>query len=136
MELITDRTQEDVLLRNSKGSYGADDLNRVENAVEVLSRELAALGEYCQPLNVKTDWQLVPLFCAGEWPVREQMERYLGNVRQLALAYGLEPQLPQSMERLNWQGANQIESQLKLLLEYMENQKAARRFCGAAECGG
>lgn len=136
MELITDRTQEDVLLRNSKGCYGADDLNRVEKAVEMLSRELAALGEYCQPLPVKTDWRLVPLFHAEEWPVREQMERYLDNVHKLLTAYGLEPQLPQSMERLNWWGANQIEQQLKLLMEYIENQKAARQFCGAAECGG
>lgn len=134
--MITDRTQMDVLMRNAKGCYGADDLNRVEGAVETLAETLAELGEHCPPLTTKTDWQLTPLFQAQQWPVQEQMERYLDNVRQLAIAYGLEPLLPKTMERLNWQGANQIEQQLALLNEYIENQKSARRFCGAAECGG
>lgn len=136
MELITNRTQRDVLERNSRGCYGPDDLNRVERAVEALRMELTGLGEACPALAVKTDWQLTALYSPEQWPVKGQMERYLSNVRALLLAYGLEPRLPDSMERLTWQGANQIEQQLALLEQYLENQKAALRFCGAAECGG
>lgn len=136
MELITDRTQTDVLLRTPKGCYGAEDLNRVESAVRTLADEMAALGEHCPPLTTRTDWQFTALFDPNRWVTAEQMERYLNNVRLLAAAYGLQPVLPSSMERLDWQGANRIEQQLALLEKYIENQKSARQFCGAAECGG
>ena len=45
MALITSRTQADVLARNEKGVYRAEDLNRVESAAGALSQGLQGMEE-------------------------------------------------------------------------------------------
>lgn len=136
MEFVTDRTGTDLALGNEKGSYGSRDLNRVEAAVEQLSAVLRELQEPVPVLETKTDWHFSPLFSPEEWPSSQQMTRYLGNVRTILTVYGMIPELPESMEGLTLEGANQIERQLACLEQYIENQKAAWQHCGAAECGG
>jgi len=48
--LVTDRTQRDVLSRNEKGTYGADDLNRVLRAVSYLAERMEGHG-YALPFD-------------------------------------------------------------------------------------
>lgn len=136
MEFITDRSREDVILENSKGSYGAEDLNRVEENVKLLMQAVETMGDICPGLRVKTDWNLPEVFSPEEWPVKSQMERYLENVKILCQAYGLLPQLPSSMEHLTWEGANQIEQALKELDQMIHNTQLAASRCGAAQSGG
>ena len=111
MELITDRTQSDVLLGNKKGVYSYEDLNRVERAVSFLAELAGQLDVHYEP-QVKLDWTLPQVFDANGWPVRSQMERYLENVRALCALLAVQTQLPDSMDKLTYVGANRIEQAL------------------------
>ena len=113
MQLITDRSEADVLLGNEKGHYGCGDLNRVEGFVEKLLSQLPEL-DLSLSLDTKTDWALTDVFSPETWPAKSRMERYLSNVRVLCAHIGLQPVLPQHMERLTHTGANQIEQALLL----------------------
>ena len=113
MDLITDRTQADVLLGNAKGTYGYDDLNRVERAVAEIAAAFPRLGIGAR-LQTKTDWAPPGAFSQDSWPVESQMRRYLGNVSVIRDAFQLPGQLPGSMEALTWVDANRIEEVLRL----------------------
>lgn len=111
MNLITDRTQADVLLGNAKGTYGYDDLNRVERAVAEIAAAFPRLGIGVQ-LQTKTNWAPPGEFSCDSWPVESQMRRYLDNVKVIRNAFHLTCQLPDSMEMLTWVDANRIEEAL------------------------
>lgn len=134
IKLIYDRTALDVLQGNTKGQYKASDLNRVEQAVEVLSALLPALDLY-PVLTVKTDWCPPALFSAQEWPVQSQMDRYLENVRALVRLCGVETALPASMTNLTWQGANQIEAALHSVEERIKAVKNTYPYSGEIQSG-
>ncbi len=112
MQLVTDRTQADVLMGTEKGHYGPKDLNRVEQVVAELAsvaKDLDIPGEFV----VKTDWALPEEFLRDNWPTATQMQRYLDNIYRLCNAVALAKDLPVSMENLTWEGANQIERSLE-----------------------
>ena len=128
MELITDRTESDVLNRTRKGYYEYTDLNRVENAVA----ELIPLGKQMDirlSLVVKTDWGLPGVFPVN-FPTGSEMARYLGNVRAVRDAFGIVSPLPASMRLLTHTGANNIERVL-----YLAYQKAAQTIPNTVFCG-
>ena len=127
MELIYDRTKEDVILGTPKGNYGWEDLNRVEKTVQFLAQELQRLDIHLN-LQTKTDWALP----GEDWPTSTQMQRYLGNVKSVLAALQLIKPLPQSMENLDYQGANQIEYALAAALRRME--AICRTFQFSGEC--
>lgn len=127
LNLITDRTQADVdrvryLSRRinagtataaeleeyggaMKGSYNAEDLNRVGAAVEYVANRLREYG-YAVNVQPKTDWR------AGEIPTAAELETYRGNVAALrsVLPVGKNtPETPTSLERLTYQKANDLE---------------------------
>ena len=90
----------------TKGAYNYSDLNRVERAVAEIS-DRASLG-----LVTKTDW--------GAWdiPRTADMSRYLGNIKTIKTRYNINIALPDSMNHLTYETANNIE---KILLEaYMK----------------
>lgn len=134
MELITDRTKSDVLLGTEKGHYSAADLNRVERAVAELALLAKALDLH-EDIRVKTDWSEPEVFSANQWPTNTQMVRYLHNVHRLCDAVTLTASLPSSMERLTWEGANQIEQALLLTYERIQNILQAFRFSGEFNAG-
>lgn len=135
--LIYDRTEADVIARNAKGIYTAEDVNRVENAVGAVAAllqaapsELEAYGAaldvaadklFALPydpddynLTTKTDWQF-------EHPTASQLARYLGNVQALTAALpAIYPVLPESMARLDWAGANAIEAAVLVVYETLQ----------------
>ena len=129
MEFIKDRTESDALLGNGKGVYSYTDLNRVETAVQEISQEMA-LG-----LVTKTNWNLPAIFSAKEWPVESQMKRYLGNVAAIRKYFAISIPIPTSMERLTWQGANNIERVLEKAMESMEGVKQTYRYSGEFYAG-
>ena len=89
-----------------KGRYTCDDLNRVENAVTVLSDRLNNLGYKHATLVVKTDW------VNEDEVLRSDMERYLSNVETLRRSISLfkqTPVTPRINERMNYKLANNIE---------------------------
>lgn len=134
MQLIIDRTEADVLLRNEKGYYKSSDLNRVEAFTEALLPLLPQMDIHLT-LETKTDWALTDAFSQDSWPVKRQMQRYLGNVRALCDAVGLQPALPESMERLTHIGANQIEQALLDVHGRIEGVLSTYRFSGEVFAG-
>ena len=112
MNLVTDRTIQDVLSGGEKGVYTHTDLNRVEHTVGVLQDMARSLDVYLQ-LDVKEDWCLPGEYSPDTWPVESQMARYLGNVVGVLKGLELSAPLPDSMENLDYQGANQIEQALQ-----------------------
>ena len=131
LNLVTDRTSADVQkvaryiakgwasmsederaewLGGMKGAYNYIDLNRVGAAVEYITTRLNAAG-YLVKTAPKQGWTL------GAIPTSAEMSGYLGDVRALRDAVSdalpdTTPELPSSMERLDWRGANAIEQVL------------------------
>jgi hypothetical protein len=132
--MITDRTKTDVLLGTEKGRYNYEDLNRVERMVQYLS-ELTRKLDACRELTTKTDWYFPDRFDARQWPTREQMVRYLDNVSSLCDAVGVVCQLPASMDKLTWEGANDIEKALVTAHERIAAVLQAFAFSGELFAG-
>ena len=89
-----------------KGSYGASDMNRVENAVKALSERLNELGYKHTPPTVKTNWGYDSV------PTVADFNRYFGNVDLLRRAIALPittPATPTTRERLTHDRANNLE---------------------------
>lgn len=90
----------------TRGMYTHNDLNRVEKAVESISRRLLELGYISSPLVVKTDWT----YKDDVW--RGDMERYLGNISKLRASIKVHPTTPVAPNignKMNYTMANTIE---------------------------
>lgn len=89
-----------------KGRYAATDMNRVENAVGVLSAQMVELGYLDAPLTVRTNWNMWSV------PTRQDMVRYLENVatlRGLMPLYADTPEAPTINQKFNYERANDLE---------------------------
>lgn len=107
--LITDRTASDVSAGRRKGYYNALDLIRVGEAM-VYAKGLLKDSGYAVSIAVKLDWQL------NDIPTKLQMDQYISSVRNLRHAMDLlatTPAAPDSMDRLGYSGANDIEKILE-----------------------
>ena len=133
MELITNRTEQDVRQKDGRGAYSYMDLNRVERAVTDV---LNAAVQMDTPLDLetKTDWGPPGVF-PENFPTASQMERYLGNVRMIRSAFGISVALPQSMSRLTWRSANNIERVLQEALQIADQTISNFVFCGELFAG-
>ena len=156
MDLITDRTWEDVAQGNSKGYYNASDLLRVENAAYELSKlyrnlsnllraYAASLGvDLTEALDIDYDVSLVEnltfkrdwvssgalseegLVAGEDIPSRDDMDRYLSNVRAFQEMLGTSYDLPSSMRFLTIEGANAIEEVLAYADSYYTTYKESK----------
>lgn len=134
MNLITDRTQADVLLGTEKGRYSVADLNRVEQAVaEIYSiaKELDVSGIS----QIKTDWACCEGFSPKQWPTQSQMARYLSNIIRLCEGVEIAANLPRTMENLTFDGANQIEKALFAAYNRILDMIQIFRFSGEVFAG-
>ena len=118
MKLITDRTIEDVRAGNAKGYYTYGDLNRVERQVQMLT-QLAKQADMHLELQICTDWGR-----GTDWFTHGEMARYLQNVRLVTERLGVTEKLPESMEYLDYEGANRIEKALA---------QAEKRLCATLQ---
>lgn len=134
MDLITDRTESDALLGNEKGVYSYTDLNRVEKAVREIAEDITELG-FAVKLQTKTDWGLPGKFSVSAWPVESQMERYLQNVSEIRRIFIISTQLPESMQKLDWNGANNIEKILNTAFSRIKGIKQSYRYSGEFYAG-
>lgn len=136
LELITDRTQDDVSQGTPKGFYNASDLNRVETAVVTISEMLTDAG-WPTTLETKTNWQpwtTAALAVESNAPTSEHMGRYLANVKQIKNQIGIPDRywtyFPISMDYLDWRGANAIEQALKDTVRFIDNIQQQQIYCG------
>lgn len=152
LNLITDRTQADVdrvqylasvgwenmtdaekeeWSTPLKGAYNASDLNRVGAAVTYISNRLFEYG-YFVPVTAKQDWDKTGI------PTQADMYLYLQNVRKLKAALdemGYTPDVPEDMEHLTYQEANDIEKIL-VDLDFLLNNMVAAWFYAGELCAG
>lgn len=149
--LITDRTQADVdrvyelkakwlngTITNSekeewlaclKGAYNYTDLNRVGAAVKYLADALTSSGH---PVAVvaKSDWTVYDI------PTQAQMSAFLNDLTLLKRnSIRAIPDVPSSMNNLNYQTANRIEEILVAVMNSMNYETAEFDRCGYATCG-
>ena len=105
LNLITDRTAEDVANKTAKGFYNASDLNRVGAAVQYVAERFAAQG-YTVAVRPKTDW------LASDIPTASELETYRQNIatlRALIAVMKSTPETPETMRFLDYIKANDIE---------------------------
>lgn len=147
LELITDRTQQDVdslreltskrlenmtaaeiteWLKPHKGAYNYTDLNRVEAAVAYLGERLNQHGYHIGLLETKV-WGM------NDVPTLADMARYLTNVRQIRFAFvtlDTTPAAPLSLERMTYQSANNIEQILHDVDVLLNNMILSMNYSG------
>ena len=129
LQLITDRTQADVdrgsylaslwvageftgtddelaeWNSNLKGSYNASDLNRVGNAMNYVAARFTESG-YHPVISPRIDWT------EDDIPRQSDMERYLADLTALRGVLSVlptTPEVPEDMDGLTYQEANNIE---------------------------
>lgn len=134
MEFITDRTESDALLGNEKGTYSFTDLNRVESAVLQIAEQITELG-YAIRLQTKTDWSLPGDFSVESWPTESQMKRYLQNISDIRSVFLIPTQLPETIEKLDWNGANNIEKVLQTAFSRIAGIKQSFKYSGEIYAG-
>ena len=121
--LITDRTQADVDARNGKGTYNASDLNRVAAAMNYVAGRLESAG-YDPHISPKTDWK------DDDWVDPAAQAVYLGYLAELRSQFAMmqtTPPVPNDMEKLTYQEANDIEKILEDI-DYLLVQSMQSRF--------
>lgn len=103
----------------TKGAYNYSDLNRVERVVSEISDELGL------NLVTKTDWKMWDI------PRSEDMERFLNNIREIRAALPVRMDIPETINKLTYDGANNIE---KVLLGWYESNlfyyRSNEIYCG------
>lgn len=136
--------QRQAYLAGLRGAYGPADRNRVESAVDTLAtlfRGLPAeLESYAEEAGAEWNSSDLPydpdalqLSTKTNWTERDRFlladrARYISNVRVLRDAFAPDMPLPDSLDGLTWQGANDIEAALmaveaayeRIREEYME----------------
>lgn len=153
LNLITDRTQADVervvyltgkvsagtataaelaeWQSDLKGAYNASDLNRVGAAVAYVAGRLTGYG-YVVSVSPRQDWQVTDI------PTQESMMAYLADVAALRAVLTVAadtPKVPEDMERLTWQEANDIEQILVDVDELLTRMAAAWFYSGELYAG-
>lgn len=123
---VTDRTQADVTARNSKGTYNESDLNRVGTAMIYVADRLRAAG-YDPHISPKTDWK------DDDWVDPEAQAVYLGYLAELRSQFAMmqtTPNVPNDMEKLTYQEANDIEKILEDIDRLLANASQAWFYSG------
>lgn len=126
--LIYDRTQSDLVQNTSKAYYNYTDLNRVEEWCEYLAN---LLNSYSYPVNiqVKKNWQM------SEFPTSSEMERIRQNVNNLKEAYFAFTEIPENLEYVTYEKANDIEKILYEIDKIIGDMENNFIHCGIPNCG-
>lgn len=132
ISLVTDRTMGDVLAESDKGSYNASDLNRVQEATKLLCDTLTDYG-YASRLNYEA---LSKIWTNGDLIFEDQMDVYLQNVQAVLAILQVHYTLPNTVDMLDYEGANNIERALMELDDTIYRMELAFVPCGEAICGG
>lgn len=110
--------------------YNYSDLNRVEAKTAEVAELLTAQG-YVTTVDVKTDWTMT------DFPTQTEMKRYLGNVKKCVNNFCQVPNitLPDTMDKLDYIGANNIEKTFAGIEKLLEYMLAVMRYSGSFYCG-
>ena len=125
LDLIYDRTAEDVAAGTDKGYYRHTDLNRVQAAVLYVRERYREAGYDAVPYPSFRTW------AENDVPRFSQMDNYLRAVKSLdgLIPVPGKPAIPESPNRLDWRGANAIEKFLTLMDDSMDRISGAWFYC-------
>lgn len=131
LELIYDRTAEDVQSGTDKGYYRHTDLNRVQAAVAYLRELYASYGYDAIPAYT------LPTWAENDIPKRQQGDTYIKAVRSLDGWVPLpgKPVLPTSPDKLDFSGANAIEKFLAMTEDALGRIAGAWFYCDEVFAG-
>lgn len=125
LDLIYDRTAEDVAQGTDKGYYRYTDLNRVQAAVLAVRERYADMGYDAVPATSFRTW------AENDIPKLSQMKKYILAILSLDNYIPLpgRPDIPGTPERLDYIGANAIEKFLVMLDESADRIAGAWFYC-------
>ena len=129
--LVTDRTLEDVQRKTKKGVYNADDMNRVNAAVELLRPVFRDFGYAVGDAEIR-EW------AENELPRLSEAEEFIAAVRALDGRFRYAEEmiaLPETMRMLTHAGANNIETFLAAMPEVFERMQTAWYYADDLYCG-
>lgn len=113
-----------------RGAYNYTDFNRVGQACQTLYELFTEAGisltNYTTP---KTDWT------ASDVPTAAQLAAYLADVECFKNAAALVQEIPDTMDRLNYEGANNIEKLLQQADDYISLILSNWLYSGEFEAG-
>ena len=116
-----------------KGAYNAADLNRIGNDIQYLAEEMSGYG-YAIDASARTDWA-----CNAsriDTPTLAEMTALIADLNAIKSTFGLQDTVPETMDNLTYETANQIETILLnayLVLNHMINSFV---YSGEAYAGG
>ena len=113
-----------------KGSYNASDVNRVGAAIDYIAEQLKENG-YSVTVDPKINW------LQDEIPSETQLQKYLDNVTAIKTAFYGTQEIPQNMQLLTYDGANNIEKALLQVENYLLLMLSSLiHRCGMTKTGG
>lgn len=126
--LIFDRTQLDVDNDTEKGQYTYTDLNRIESWCRYMANILNSYNYYVS-INTKMDWK------ESDYHYSEDLERIRQNVNTLKEAYFSFTQIPENLEYMTFEKANDIEKILYEIDKIIGDMENNFIYCGISNCG-
>ena len=128
---IYDRTLSDVINGTKKGYYNADDLNRIQDALQYVSDRLSSDG-YSVTLQPPATKEI------GDIPLPSVLQVYLTDLailRGVIAVTETTPEVPADMAYLTWQEANDIEKILHDIDCLIANMEASWYYSGDLVAG-
>lgn len=126
--LVFDRTQNDVDNLTDKGKYRCTDLNRVEQWCRYLADKLTVYS-YPVSIETKTNWTM------RDYVPPLEMERIRGNVAKIKQAYLSFTSVPENLEYMTFEKANDIERILYEIETFIDNMVSIFYYSNEIYCG-
>lgn len=132
--LVTDRTYQDILQKNTKANYNADVLNRIESWMLYLKELLAEYGYYAN-IETKIDWEIG----LGKDKMTSEINRIKNNLQILKDTFYVRsttPEVPSTTrDAINYVEANNIEKIIVDLDFLINNMADSFIYCDTIYCG-
>jgi hypothetical protein len=97
-----------------KGTYNVEDVQRVVVATKFLVDRLIGFGYNVEYVDAGIAYTVETI------PTKSQMERYLQNIENVKKAIDVSTKMPQTMDNLTIDGANNIEKTLIVIQDTIE----------------
>lgn len=119
-------------LAGMKGAYNYTDFNRLGEAVAYLVERMKELDIHDSSIIPKVDWVM------GDTPTQSQVSNLLSCLTKLRAKLSLlddAPSVPNSLDKLTYQTANDMELLLWMIDQRITQTTAAFRYSGTMYCG-
>lgn len=111
-----------------KGAYNYTDLNRIETWCEYIAIQLNSYN-YNVNITTKTDWD------SEDFPIKVELKRIRDNVETLKNAFYSLTSVPDSLEKMTYKKANDLEKVLNELNMYINNMQFGFLYSGTFYSG-